>query len=184
MKRKSDSAYTAKEVGDDRETGPKRAASVTAVAVGPGRVFVHWRIVGEDPRDLVLRVHDVTGRLFDGENSRRRTVHDLHSAVGSTFLEIDRATEEVIVDVTNATVGDLAGVRPPLARSSRVVLPGRSPAHPRQVKWLTMTQAAWDQRREPVESWSIAIPLLRPSAGRRPWGGSERIAGAAGEGER
>lgn len=119
---------------------------VTAMAVDPERLYAYWEVTDEaiararaqlgrsgDDSWLDLRVHDVTGLLFDGGNAHHTLDVGIARSDRQWFLEIGRPTSEVIVEL-----GLLArdGRFAPIARSKRVEFPRREPAPPGPVEWL------------------------------------------------
>lgn len=127
---------------------------VTAMAVDPERLFMYWEVTdaaiararerlgaaGEDA-GLDLRVHDVTGLLFDGDNSHHH--FDVGVARGDRqwFAHVGRPGSTVVVEL-GLCARD--GAFAPISRSHRVDFPRRTPAPAGPVEWLTVTPARPD----------------------------------------
>ena len=117
---------------------------VTAMAVDPERLYAYWEITdpdleraraalppGADIR-LVLRIFDITGRIFDGTNAH----HSFDVPIGRSdrqwFLNLNRPDSTAVVEV--ALIGP-QGSYIPLARSKPVDFPRRLPAPPSEPEW-------------------------------------------------
>jgi hypothetical protein len=157
---------------------------VAAMAVDPERLFVYWEVTDEaiararaelgasgDDAWLDLRVHDVTGLVFDGGNAHH--VVDVGVARGDRqwFLQIGRPTSEVIVEIgLLARDGRFAKV----ARSHRVEFPRRAPAPPAAPEWLDVRPVAHGGGRPHFEiqravTHAASAPRHSESGGEREW---------------
>jgi len=127
---------------------------VTAMAVDPDRLFVYWEVtdeaiaaararLGADAAGtLLLRVHDVTGLLFDGDNSHHSFDLEVGRAERQRFHWIGRPTSSVIVELGLRGGAGFAAI----ARSGRVDFPRRDPAPAGPVEWLTVREVRSDAR--------------------------------------
>jgi len=158
---------------------------VAAMAIDPERLYVYWEVTDEaiararselgasgDDAWLDLRVHDVTGLVFDGGNAH----HVVDVGVGrgdrQWFLQIGRPTSEVIVEVgLLARDGRFAKV----ARSHRVEFPRREPAPPAAPEWLDVRPVAHGGGRphfeiqRAVTSAAASAPRHAEPGGEREW---------------
>jgi hypothetical protein len=121
---------------------------ITAMPVDPERLFVYWEVTdaGIDAArermgaaggeaTLVLRLYDVTGRIFDGTNAHAHVDHDIDRADRDRFLEIGKPCSEAIVEIGLKAL-DSEFVR--IVRSTRADFPRRIPNEPRTPQWLTV----------------------------------------------
>lgn len=127
---------------------------VTAMAVDPDRLFVYWEVTDDAIAGaraqlataaigaLVLRVHDVTGLLFDGDNAHHSFDLEVGRAERQRFHWIGRPTSTVIVELGLRDDGRFAAI----ARSGRVDFPRRDPAPAGPVEWLTVRELHRDGR--------------------------------------
>jgi hypothetical protein len=125
---------------------------VTAMAVDPESLYVYWEVtdealeraragLGPDGGDarLVLRVYDVTNRIFDGTNAHHYFDHSISRTDRQWFFFIGRPSSTVVVEV---------GLRSPaghfvrITRSGRTNFPRREPAPSGDVEWLTVLSAS------------------------------------------
>jgi hypothetical protein len=141
---------------------------VTAMAVDPDRLFAYWEVLEESiargraslgPRGerawLNLRVYDVTGRIFDGENAHGSFDQGVDRNARQWFFVIGKPGSEAIVEV-GLRAEDGAFVK--IARSGRVEFPRRDPVAWSEPEWLTVRAAG----AEVVRSW---MPSHREHAG-------------------
>ena len=119
-----------------------------AMAIDPDRLFVHWEVTddgvaatrarlgdGGNDATLALRVHDVTGLLFDGDNSHHFQDIAVARADRRWFLDVNRPTSNAVVEIgLRATNGRFAAI----ARSHRVDFPRREPLTSGPVEWMTV----------------------------------------------
>lgn len=156
---------------------------VTAMAVDPERLYAYWEVTDEaiakaraelgrsgDDSWLNLRVHDVTGLLFDGGNAHHTLDVGVARSDRQWFLEIGRPTSEVIVEL-----GLLArdGRFAPIARSKRVEFPRREPAPPGPVEWLDVRPVGHGDGRPHLE---LQRAVTRDGASQESDGGGWRDA--------
>ncbi|HET9235098.1 MAG TPA: DUF4912 domain-containing protein, partial [Candidatus Eisenbacteria bacterium] len=112
---------------------------VTAMAVDPERFFAYWEITDPDleraramlaegsSARLVLRIYDVTGRIFDGTNAHHSFDVPVERTDRQWFLNLNRPESRAVVELgVVGTQGSFA----PLARSNPVDFPRREPAPP------------------------------------------------------
>jgi hypothetical protein len=121
---------------------------VTAAAVDPEQLYVHWEITDEaievargrlreagEHAWLALRVYDTTGVLFDGTNAHGHFDHRIERSDRQWFFHIGKPTSSAFVDV---------GLRAPdgsfrrIARSGRVDFPRAEPAPWSDPEWMTV----------------------------------------------
>ncbi|MBL8842720.1 MAG: DUF4912 domain-containing protein [Planctomycetes bacterium] len=164
---------------------------VTAMAVDPERLFLYWEVTDEaiaaararlagEPGTLVLRIHDITGLLFDGTNAH----HSFDLAVGRAdrqwFQHIGRPTSQVIVELGLAGhEGRFAAI----ARSHRVEFPRRDPAPPGPLEWLTVRELPQAPRDARLAVAPAPPPLGTPGSARES-GGSPANGGSGGSASR
>ena len=121
---------------------------VTAMPVNPERLYAYWEVLEDSIRHararlgkggasarLVLRVYDVTGRIFDGTNAHTWFDHAIDRNDRQWFMDIGKPTSEVIVEV--GLVADDGGFAK-VARSGRTEFPRREPVAPSEPEWLTV----------------------------------------------
>ncbi len=121
---------------------------VAAMPVDPDNLYCCWENTdaamegarkalgdGGTTATLALRVHDVTGRIFDGTNAHSSFDHVIGRNDRQWFFVIAKPTSEVIVDVGLRTE---SGAFARIARSRRVVFPRRNPLPPSPPEWLTV----------------------------------------------
>jgi len=121
---------------------------VRAMPVDPERLFAYWEItdealeraradLGDENSDasLILRVHDTTGRLFDGTNAHHHFDHEIARDDRQWFFQINRPGSEACVEV-GLRAGDGRFAR--IARSGRVEFPRRGPGASSPPQWLTV----------------------------------------------
>jgi hypothetical protein len=123
---------------------------VVAMAVDPERLFAYWEVTDDaiararaelgpaaDDSWLTLRVHDVTGILFDGTNAHHHFDVGIARSDRQWFVTVGRPASTVVVELgVVARDGSFAKI----ARSHRVDFPRRDPA-PRTsgaVEWMTV----------------------------------------------
>jgi hypothetical protein len=128
---------------------------VTAMAVDPERLFVYWEVTDEaiararaalaadEAGTLTLRVHDVTGLLFDGDNAHHHVDLDVGRAERQRFHHVGRPSSSAIVEL-GLRAGD--GRFAAIVRSRRVDFPRREPAPPGPVEWLTVREESFAPR--------------------------------------
>lgn len=123
---------------------------VTAMAVDPERLYAYWEITDQDLHRaraglppgadirLVLRIFDITGRIFDGTNAH----HSFDVAIGRSdrqwFLNLNRPDSTAVVEVGLICP---QGSYIPLARSKPVDFPRRQPAPPSEPEWRVAQEA-------------------------------------------
>jgi hypothetical protein len=166
---------------------------VTAMAVDPERLFVYWevtdeaiaasraRLSGDNSGTLVLRVHDVTGLLFDGDNAHHSFDLEIGRAERQRFHWIGRPSSSVIVEL-GLRGGD--GRFAAITRSGRVDFPRRDPAPGGPIEWLTVREVRSDSRGfdrldvEPASTPGAAGEGTRAGAdvAPPPWPGSASVA--------
>jgi hypothetical protein len=123
--------------GDDR---------VTAMAVDPARLFVYWEVSDEAisrARDelgasgadawLNLRVHDITGRLFDGTNAHSHIDRGVSREDREFFFDIGKPGSDAIVELG---MHSRDGHFVPIARSGRAAFPRREPVGWADPEWM------------------------------------------------
>jgi len=157
---------------------------VAAMAVDPERLFVYWEVTDEaiarartelgasgDDAWLDLRVHDVTGLVFDGGNAHHVVDVGVARSDRQWFLQIGRPTSEVIVEIgLLARDGRFAKV----ARSHRVEFPRREPAPPAAPEWLDVRPVAHGGGRPHFEiqravTHAASAPRHAETGGEREW---------------
>jgi len=157
---------------------------VAAMAVDPERLFVYWEVTDEaiararaelgasgDDAWLDLRVHDVTGLVFDGGNAHHVVDVGVARSDRQWFLQVGRPTSEVIVEIgLLARDGRFAKV----ARSHRVEFPRRAPAPPAAPEWLDVRPVAHGGGRPHLEiqravTHAASAPRHSESGGEREW---------------
>jgi hypothetical protein len=134
---------------------------VAAMAIDPERLYAYWELTDEaiarartelgasgDDAWLDLRVHDVTGLVFDGGNAHHVVDVGIGRGDRQWFLQIGRPTSEVIVEI-----GLLSrdGRFAKIARSHRVEFPRREPAPPDAPEWLDVRPVAHGGGRPQLE---------------------------------
>jgi hypothetical protein len=142
---------------------------VIATAVDPERLFVHWEMtdpaVARARRALgaagagawpVLRVYDVSGRLFDGTNAHSYFDHAVDRDTRQWFFHVGKPTSSAVVEIgMKSTEGFFARI----ARSGRVDFPRGEPAPWGDPEWMTVRPATGDVaevRRVPLPA--VAAP--------------------------
>jgi len=162
---------------------------VTAMAVDPERLFVYWEVTDEaiarahaalaaaEAGTLTLRVHDVTGLLFDGDNAHHSVDLDVGRAERQRFHHVGRPTSSVIVEL-GLRAGD--GRFAAIVRSRRVDFPRRDPAPPGPIEWLTVREESFAPRGARL-AVTPAPPPSPPSSPqqKRAAAGARRVAPAA-----
>ena len=146
---------------------------VTAMAVDPERLFVYWEVtdeaieraratlVGGEAGTLVLRVHDVTGLLFDGDNAHHSFDLEIGRAERQRFHWVGRPTSTVIVELgLRGGDGRLAAI----GRSHRVDFPRRDPAPAGPIEWLTVREAPTNAGGERLQVTAAPPPPRSPGA--------------------
>lgn len=121
---------------------------ITAMPVDPDRIYVYWEVTDaaiEAARRglgdaggtawLSLRVHDVTGRIFDGTNAHACFDHRVERHDRQWFFSLGRPGSTVCVDVGMKSI---EGYFVRIARSGRVDLPRGGEAPPAPVEWMTV----------------------------------------------
>jgi len=127
---------------------------VTAIAVDPDRLFVYWEVRDETldaARErlgpagaravLVLRVHDTTGRIFDGENAHSSFDQDVQRNDRQWFCRVGKPSSSAHVEM---------GLRTPdgrfwkLMRSGRVDFPRKELAGGRPTEWMRVVANTGD----------------------------------------
>lgn len=120
---------------------------VSAVPVDPDRLYAYWevtdeglgaarRALGAGESRLVLRIHDTTGRLFDGTNAHGHFDVEVDRADRQWFLAVGRPGSEAFVEVgLKAPDGRFAKI----ARSRRVDFPRGAPAPASEPEWMSVT---------------------------------------------
>jgi hypothetical protein len=123
--------------GDDR---------ITAMAVDPGRLYVYWEVsdeaiararqqLGPSGNDawLNLRVHDITGRLFDGTNAHSHIDRGVGREDREFFFDIGKPGSDAIVELgLHARDGTFV----PIARWGRAAFPRREPVGWTDPEWM------------------------------------------------
>lgn len=133
---------------------------IRAMAVDPERLFVYWEITDEaiertrerlgaggPEASIVLRVHDTTGRIFDGTNAHGHFDHAVGRGDRQWFFDIRKPDSEACVEVG---LKSRDGGFEKIVRSGRVEFPRRGPTAPRLPRWLTVR--AWDGQVHPSSS--------------------------------
>ncbi len=121
---------------------------MTAAVVDPDRLYVCWEVTdvaidraavalghGAEGAALVLRVHDTTGRLFDGHNAHHFFDHRVERSDRQWFFTVNRPTSTAVVEL-GLRGGDGRFVR--IARSRRVDFPRKHAAPWRDPEWMTV----------------------------------------------
>jgi hypothetical protein len=156
---------------------------VAAMAVDPDRLFIYWEVTDEaivraraelgpagDDAWLDLRVHDVTGRLFDGTNSHHFFDVGVARADRQWFVNVDRPGSTVVVELGLLARG---GAFAKIARSHRADFPRRDPPPPGAqgaIEWLTVRAFAAGGRAE------LTFDAAAPSGGSSGGGDGGRAA--------
>lgn len=124
---------------------------VTAAAIDPARLFVYWEVtdpaiarareaLGADGAEawLNLRVHDTTGRIFDGANAHSWFDHGVGRDDRQWFFRIGKPSSSAHVELgLKSPAGQFARI----ARSGRVDFPRDAPAPEEAPEWLTVRVA-------------------------------------------
>jgi len=118
---------------------------VTAMPVDPDLLYVYWEItdaaldaarsaLGQDAAEarLILRVYDVTGRIFDGTNAHGSFDISVDRSDRQWFVPVHRPASSAIVEIGLRTAG---GTVRALARSRRVEFPRRAPVPFTEPEW-------------------------------------------------
>ncbi|MBN2372019.1 MAG: DUF4912 domain-containing protein [Vicinamibacteria bacterium] len=124
---------------------------ITSMLVSPEALFTYWEVtdegierarrsLGEGGREaaLHLRVHDITGRIFDGTNSLGHFDIRVERADRQWFIHIGKPGSSACIDLGLRSV---KGAFARIARSSRVDFPRHGMAAPGPVQWLTVRSA-------------------------------------------
>lgn len=131
---------------------------VVALAVHPRRLFLYWELT--DPAldrarsatgtlqigDIVVRLYDVTGRIFDGSNARATREWIVGRGTRQWFVDLDAPGTHQIAEVGIRTT-DGHFVR--IARSARAVLPSEGPQASQPVRWATVDEQTWSLGERP-----------------------------------
>lgn len=164
---------------------------VTAMAIDPDRLFLYWEVTDEaiatararlagEPGTLVLRIHDVTGLLFDGTNAHHSFDLSIGRADRQWFQHIGRPTSQVIVELgLSGHEGRFAAI----ARSRRVEFPRREPAPPGPLEWLTVRELPHAPRDARLAVAPAPPPLGTPGSARES-GGPPASSGSGGSASR
>jgi hypothetical protein len=136
---------------------------VTAMAVDPERLYAYWEITDSDleraratlpqgaDTQLILRVFDTTGRIFDGTNAHHSFDVSIQRSDRQWFLTLNRPNSTAVVEVgVRGPQGSYAAV----ARSKPVDFPRREPAPPSEPEWRMV--------QEVVESSGVRGVRLNP----------------------
>lgn len=137
---------------------------VTAIAVDPDRLFIHWEILDDSIEaararlgpagaraSLVLRVYDTSGRIFDGDNAHSYFDQDLQRSDRQWFCTIGKPTSSAHVEI---------GLRTPdgrflqVMRSGRVDFPRRDSAPWRPPEWMRVVASTGDISGRETSSWN------------------------------
>jgi len=152
---------------------------VTAMAIDPERLYVYWEVtdegleraraaLGPGGRDagLILRVYDVTNRIFDGTNAHTYFDHAVSRTDRQWFFSIGKPSSTIVVEIG---LKSAEGYFVRVARSGRADFPRREPASPNRVEWLTVLSAsgdvgepATDSRQTPMVISGAAGPTVQP----------------------
>jgi hypothetical protein len=155
---------------------------VTAMVIDPDRLFVYFEVT--DPAIeraraalgaagarawLSLRVHDTTGRIFDGSNAHSYFDRGIDRGDREHFFDLRKPGSEAIVELgMRAEDGRFAKI----ARSGRALFPRSEPAPWSEPEWMTVRVATGE-----------IVGGARAGAGARggaePWPGSAARAPAA-----
>lgn len=121
---------------------------VTALPVDPDRLFVYWEVtetaverarggLGTAGKDawLSLRIYDVTGRLFDGNNAHSYFDQGVGNDVRQWFFQINRPTSQAIVEIG---LKSSEGYFVKIARSGRLEFPRKEPVSWSDPEWMTV----------------------------------------------
>jgi len=134
---------------------------VTAVAVDPERLYAYWEVTddaldrarraldaGVGDARLILRVHDTTGRTFDGTNAHDSCDVVVERDDRQWFVTVGKPGSEAFVELgTRSPTGRFEAI----ARSKRVDFPRREPAPPQEPEWTTVRVSdggPWTIRKE------------------------------------
>jgi hypothetical protein len=121
---------------------------VTALPVDPDRLFVYWEVTqtavdhargalgpGGAAAWLSLRIYDVTGRLFDGNNAHSYFDQGVGNEVRQWFFQIGRPTSQAIVEIG---LKSHEGYFAKIARSGRLEFPRKEPVAWSDPEWMTV----------------------------------------------
>lgn len=125
---------------------------VTAMVVDPERLYVYWEVTDEaieraradlgsggPAARLILRIYDVTNRIFDGTNAHSFFDQWVERSDRQWFFLVGKPTSTAVVELGLETPeGQFVRV----ARSGRVDFPRREPTSAGPVEWLTAGQSA------------------------------------------
>jgi hypothetical protein len=147
------------------------------MAVDPHRLFVYWELTDEaieraravldpdaDAATLVLRVYDITGRIFDGTNAHGHFDHPISRDDRRWFFDIHKPGSVAVVELG---LRSAQGRFVKIARSSRAEFPRDRPPAAGAPGWLTVRVQEGHAEGGGDTGWSV-------DGG----GGSERPAGA------
>jgi hypothetical protein len=153
---------------------------VTALPVDPDRLCVYWEVTddsiararqglgpGGPGAWLALRVYDVTGRIFDGQNAHSYFDHDLggNRDVRQWFFHIGKPTSQAIVDVG---MKSHEGYFVKIARSGRVEFPRNEPVAWGEPEWMTVQVSTGHIEGEGARGrfgWSPGVAAPPPGGG-------------------
>ncbi len=121
---------------------------ITAMPVDPERLYAYWEVTddaiarargglgpGGDTAYLCLRLHDVTGRIFDGTNAHAYFDLGIDRSLRQYFFHVGKPTSEAIVEIG---MKSHEGYFVRMARSGRVTFPRRGPAYGGEPEWMTV----------------------------------------------
>jgi hypothetical protein len=157
---------------------------ITAMVVDPRRMYAYWEVrddaieaaraaLGPGTKDaaLSLRVHDVTGRIFDGTNAHSSFDQPVARADRQWFFDIDKPTSTHCVEIG---LRSRDGQFRRIARSGRVDFPRAEPAPAGPVEWMSV-HAVTGEVASPGPGAGAAQPPA--SSGSGPVGQGARDAG-------
>lgn len=126
---------------------------ITAMVIDPDRMFLYWEVTDEgiaracrglgvdvDSNEvwLNLRVHDVTGLLFDGTNSHSHRDIGVSRTQRQWFLNVGKPTSWHCAEVG---LMNRQGRFEPIARSGRIDFPRRERAPEQPIQWMRVELA-------------------------------------------
>ncbi len=178
------------EVGEGAERDPAQARAeaqrdipwgygwdrVTAMPVDPNRLCVYWEVTDDSIERarqglgaggpgawLCLRVYDVTGRIFDGQNAHSYFDHNLGRHDRQWFFHVGKPTSQTIVDVG---MKSHEGYFVKIARSGRIEFPRGEPVGWGEPEWLTVQVSSGHIEGEGargLQGWSPGVPAPGPA---------------------
>jgi len=142
---------------------------VTAMVVDPERLYVYWEVtdqaierarpvLGRGGLDawLVLRVYDVTGRIFDGTNAHSHFDQAIARDDRQWFFVIGKPASTALVEVgLRSHEGSFVRI----ARSGRADFPRREPVSAGSVEWLTVRAVTGDVMQSVTEGRPPIAPV-------------------------